>query len=103
MNYWEQIPLDINILITHGPVAYKLDYTYYDKLYVGCEQLRYQVEKIKPLLYISGHIHEGYGYEYDINTHYFNASVCNINYEPINEPWVIDTNFESRETNGNFI
>lgn len=102
IEYWKQIPSDTDIVITHGPVAYKLDYTYYDKLYVGCEQLRHQIEKIKPLLHISGHIHEGYGYEYGINTHYFNASICNINYEPINEPWIIDINFKNKEVNGNY-
>ena len=102
MKYWEQIPSDANIIVTHGPVMYKLDYTMYDKKYVGCEQLRYQIETIKPLLHISGHIHEGYGYEYNADTHYFNASICNINYNPINEPWSIDVDFENRDINGEF-
>ena len=102
MKYWEQIPSNVDIIVTHGPVMYKLDYTIYDKKYVGCEQLRYQIEKIKPLLHISGHIHEGYGYEYSSDTHYFNASICNINYNPINEPWSIDVDFENKNINGEF-
>ena len=102
MKYWEQIPSNVDIIVTHGPVMYKLDYTIYDKKYVGCEQLRYQIEKIKPLVPISGPIHEGYGYEYSSDTHYFNASICNINYNPINEPWSIDIDFENKNINGEF-
>lgn len=103
MGYWEQIPSDTDIIVTHGPVMYKLDYATYGKTYVGCEQLRYQIEKIKPLIHISGHIHEGYGYEYNEDTHYFNASICTLNYNPKNAPWVIEADFERREVSGNFI
>ena len=59
--------------------------------------------EIKPLIHISGHIHECYGYDYDENTHYFNASICSHQYEPVNKPWEIEIKLEDREISGNFI
>jgi Icc-related predicted phosphoesterase len=87
---WDTIPTDTDIIITHGPVAYKLDFTVYDKQYVGCEDLRKAVNFIKPKLHISGHIHEGYDVDYDEHTNYVNASICTLNYEPTNKPWEIE-------------
>ena len=87
---WDTIPTGTDIIVTHGPVAYKLDFTAYDKQYVGCEDLRKAVNFIKPKLHISGHIHEGYDVDYDEHTNYVNASICNLNYEPTNKPWEIE-------------
>ena len=100
---WNKIPMDTNIIVTHGPIAYKLDYVEHDNHYAGCEHLRQRVQSIKPILHISGHIHECYGYDYDEHTHYFNASICNQQYEPLNKPWEIEINLEGREISGNFI
>ncbi len=88
--YWNQIPTDTNVLITHGPSIYKLDYTYRDKLFVGCEDLDYRIKEIKPKLHIFGHIHEGYGIEEVDSTIYLNSSICDLQYQPINKPHVID-------------
>lgn len=87
---WDQIPLDADVIMTHGPVSYKLDYIPRSAEYVGCEDLRKTVEKIKPLLYLSGHIHEGYGVEYSQDTTFINASICNEYYEPVNKPWEVE-------------
>jgi Icc-related predicted phosphoesterase len=106
METWNQIPEDTNVVVTHGPVAYKLDYVPRNAEYTGCEQLRHVVEQVKPLIHISGHIHEAYGYDYDYvgdGTNYFNASICNHQYEPINNPWEIEADFNLREISGNFI
>jgi hypothetical protein len=100
---WNKIPMDTDIIVTHGPIAYKLDYVAHDSHYAGCEHLRQRVQSIKPILHISGHIHECYGYDYDENTHYFNASICNHSYEPLNKPWEIEINLEDRKIGGNFI
>jgi Icc-related predicted phosphoesterase len=88
--YWKQIPMDTNVIITHGPVAYKLDYVPYTKEYKGCEDLRYYIEMIKPLLHISGHIHESYGMEGNGDTVFINASIMNSYFEPLNKPWVVE-------------
>ena len=96
---WDYIPMDTDIVVTHGPVAYKLDFTTYDKMYVGCEDLRKAINKIKPKLHISGHIHEGYDVDYDEHTTYINASICTLSYDPINKPWVLDLDDQSKEIN----
>jgi Icc-related predicted phosphoesterase len=94
---WKKIPEDTDVLITHGPPAYKLDYTDIDKIYVGCEHLAWHVNKVEPLLHLFGHIHESHGYAYDTHTHYFNGSVLNLQYQMTNEPWLIEADFDKRE------
>jgi hypothetical protein len=83
---WDTIPDNTDIIVTHGPVYGKLDFTEYDKLYVGCFELEKRIYSVKPKLHIGGHIHEGYGMTYDENTTYINASICNLQYEPNNAP-----------------
>ena len=101
---WDQIPNDTDIVITHGPVAYKLDYIPSQNVYVGCEQLRVAMDRVKPIIHTTGHIHESYGYEYGSNgVNYFNASICDEYYLPNNKPWEIELDLESREISGNFI
>ena len=87
---WDTIPNNTDIIVTHGPVYGKLDFTEYDKLYVGCFELEKRIYSVKPKLHIGGHIHEGYGMTYDENTTYINASTCNIHYEPVNTPIEFD-------------
>lgn len=95
---WNQIPNDTQILITHGPPAYKLDYTQYDKEFVGCEDLRKRIKEVKPIVHLFGHIHEGYGYAYDEDTHYFNSSICDLQYDASRrKPQVFTVDFTNRE------
>jgi Icc-related predicted phosphoesterase len=96
---WDNIPLDVDIVVTHTPISYKLDYIPDSNEYVGCECLRYRIKEIKPLLHISGHIHEGYGTDYDQDTTYINAATCNLRYEPVNKPIVLDFDKANREVN----
>jgi len=96
---WDQIPQETDIVITHGPVSYKLDYIPRSQEYVGCTELRKTIQKLKPLIHVSGHIHEGYGYEYDVDTHYFNASTCDETYYPRNKPWEVEVDLKNRDIN----
>ncbi len=93
---WDLIPINTDILITHGPPFGKLDYVPYNNINVGCEELLLRVQEIKPKIHVFGHIHEGHGYVFDGNTHYINASVLNDRYEyrnkPINVEWDPITN-----------
>ena len=93
---WDMIPKDVDILITHGPPYGKLDYVPFDGVNVGCEELLKVIEDIKPKIHVFGHIHEGYGYVFDGNTHYINAAVLNGRYEfknkPVNVEWDMFTN-----------
>lgn len=93
---WDEIPSDVNVIMTHGPVAYKLDYIPRTQEYVGCEDLRKKVDSIAPLLHLSGHIHEGYGVDYNTNTTFVNASICNEYYEPRNKPWEIEIDVNNK-------
>ena len=92
---WDLIPNDVDILITHGPAFGKLDYVSYNRINVGCEELLKKIEEVKPKLHISGHIHEGFGYIFNGETHFFNAAVLNDRYEFRNKPITIDWNSET--------
>lgn len=91
--YWNMIPNDTDVLITHGPPNEIRDFVNNWRQpvrNVGCELLRFRVEQIKPLVHIFGHIHEAYGVEYNDNILYVNASICNERYVPSNKPIVVD-------------
>ena len=94
---WDMIPVDTDILITHGPPMGKLDYVPYDNINVGCEELMMRVSEIKPKIHVFGHIHEGHGYVFDGTTHYINAANLNGRYEFRNKPLTIDWDPETNE------
>ena len=86
---WARIPVDTDILVTHGPPARVLDAVAAGPE-VGCEDLLQRVENIQPKLHVFGHIHEGYGERMVKNTHCVNASICDEHYRPRNVPIVIE-------------
>jgi Icc-related predicted phosphoesterase len=57
--YWQKIPENLDILITHGPPKWKGDLCPNGN--VGCADLLTRVYQKKPKYHIFGHIHEGYG------------------------------------------
>lgn len=90
--FWNQIPDDTDIIITHGPA-----YGYGDKVVrggmnVGCKYLLKRIQDIKPKLHICGHIHEGYGlYKLEGgNTIMVNASILDEDYRLVNKPIIIE-------------
>lgn len=89
--YWNGIPSDTDVLITHGPPEFKLDWVVSGQ-FVGCGDLRYQIEAIKPVYHFFGHIHESYGVEETIDTTFANASLLNQRYSLVNEPLEFDFN-----------
>ena len=87
--YWDLIPQETDILITHGPPlghGDKAQYTYN----VGCEELLKAVERVKPLVHVFGHIHEGYGVTTSRETAFVNASTCTDRYRPTNPCKITD-------------
>lgn len=94
---WNLIPNDTNVVITHGPVQYKCDYVPRSQQFVGCEELDYVLQQVKPIIHLSGHIHEGYGWGYNGDTEFFNGSILNENYEVMNDPWVIDLCIDTKQ------
>lgn len=89
---WNDIPQDIDILVTHGPPQGHLDVSgppWYEGD-LGCEILRVKVDQIKPKIHVFGHIHGGYGYKFHNGTHFINASVLNEKYDQVNKPLTVD-------------
>lgn len=95
---WERIPIDTNILVTHGPPKNILDLagdgkgSHGEGEHCGCDDLSDIINtKLKDLkLHVFGHIHAGYGKQEINNIMYVNASSCNEQYWLINKPIVID-------------
>ena len=87
--YWDLIPENTDILITHGPPYGILDKNIRGK-HCGCEELKEQVFKINPKLHVFGHIHEGYGSFEEKGITFINASQLNYRYFLTNEPVVME-------------
>lgn len=83
---WNMIPPDVDILLTHGPPKGILDYVARDHYNAGCERLMPKIYDIKPKIHVFGHIHEGYGYKFENETMFINASVLNGRYDYRNKP-----------------
>jgi Icc-related predicted phosphoesterase len=87
---WNDIPDDTDILITHGPSFGYLDTIMgqYDNL--GCQLLTNRIKTIKPKIHVCGHIHSGYGYVFDGDTHFINASVLDERYQYTQKPLTVE-------------
>lgn len=102
--HWDKIP-ETDVLITHGPPHGVLDWVPHRVTTNGtdlpggnrgCADLRLTVHRIKPKYHLFGHIHEGYGHFYDhyLNVHYFNGSMVDMQYDPVNTPHIFEVNLE---------
>lgn len=91
--YWDAIPDDTNVLITHGPPFGILDMITPVNLkgHLGCEELYKRVIRLPNLKFHAfGHIHGNYGVRTIFNTTFINASICKENYAPLNSPITIE-------------
>lgn len=86
---WDLIPVDVDVLVTHGP-PYGIGDLCYDGRRVGCEDLLTRVRELQPRVHCFGHIHEAYGVNVEGETTFINASTCDLDYRPINPPVVFD-------------
>ena len=92
---WNLIPIDTNVLITHGPPSGILDYSPYGFSKAGCEDLLEAVERIKPRLHCFGHFHSGYGMQSKIwengqETIFVNGAIVGEDYKVRNKPIAVD-------------
>lgn len=85
---WDAIPDDLDILITHSPPHGILDIV--PEGSVACRYLKEAVVRAAPKYHVFGHIHEGYGRVTIGPTTFVNASICDLFYNPVNEPQIID-------------
>jgi len=89
--HWDKIPVDTDVLITHGPPYGCLDQMIPGATErLGCIELKNIIDKIAPQVHIFGHIHGSYGHTKNIVSNFYNSSICNEKYEPVNAPHVID-------------
>lgn len=76
--HWDNIPDDVNILITHGPAYGIRDWTYDQngqKELVGCYDLLVRLRELKELkLHVFGHIHDAQGIDSGVYGLAVNAS-----------------------------
>jgi Icc-related predicted phosphoesterase len=93
--YWDIIPDDTQVLITHGPPAgildaiYNVDGSVKDRF--GCQDLMNRIGELKDLkLHCFGHIHGSSGEAYFNGVKYINASICDETYYPINPVRIIE-------------
>jgi Icc-related predicted phosphoesterase len=90
--YWDMMPEDTDVLITHGPPKGFQDQSVPHKNteHLGCYDLLEAVLRIKPKIHVFGHIHGGYGYQRFEGTQFYNASVVNEAYKLTNDPFVVE-------------
>jgi Icc-related predicted phosphoesterase len=93
--YWDMIPVDVNVLITHGPpynILDKVNNTFHNvEQNVGCKDLKNHIFKLKDLKVMAfGHIHEAAGYTQIDDMLFFNASSVDEHYVMKHDPIVIE-------------
>ena len=97
--YWDKIPTDTDVLITHGPPygicdeAYRVGYNITE--HVGCVDLLDAIKRVKPKIWIGGHIHYSYGignviHDDGSRTVCYNCSVLDESYVVTNKPHIIN-------------
>jgi len=79
--YWDMIPENTDILITHEPPRGILDLSHYKHDHVGCPYLLNRViNSVKPKIHVFGHVHTNYGIEEHHGITFINASSLNGKY-----------------------
>lgn len=91
-HYWDTIPTNTDVLITHGPPVGLLDLpSPFNSFHCGCEELHDAVfDRVKPKIHVFGHIHGGYGYRKYRGIDFYNASVVDEAYNVVNKPWIVE-------------
>lgn len=87
--YWDLIPKDTDILLTHGPARGIHDMV--GSGHEGDRDLLEAVERIKPGIFACGHIHEGYGEKRVGGTLHINSSSVDNLYRTVNPPIILFT------------
>ena len=94
--HWAAIPVDTDILLTHGPPNGILDRSS-SHAHLGCRELLGSVmTSVRPQLHLFGHVHASYGqhiHEDEFGKiNFVNASLCDSKFRIAHAPIVIDLN-----------
>lgn len=87
--YWDQIPDEVDVLLTHGPPYGIRDLNLHGTL-TGCEDLNRRVWEVAPRLHVFGHIHEAYGVTEANGTRFVNAASLDVQYQAVHPPIVVE-------------
>jgi Icc-related predicted phosphoesterase len=85
--HWDMIPDGTDVLITHGPPygicdeAYRVGYDITE--HTGCEDLLDAIKRVKPKIWIGGHIH------YSGQTSYVSPTTTYVNVAMLNEAYLV--------------
>lgn len=91
--FWDKMPADTDVLITHGPPFGILDKEDIWREHMGCTQLNKAVQRVRPRLHVFGHIHGGRGREDGPHgTQFVNCAVLQGN--QLHPPLVIELSAE---------
>jgi len=71
---WADIPIGIDVLVTHMPPRGMLDVA--DDIHWGSQSLLDRVRVVRPRVHVFGHIHDAYGSVSDGGTTFFNVASC---------------------------
>lgn len=91
--HFQLIPEGTDIILAHSPPYGILDQTaglYGPASHAGSRALLEAIHRVKPKLVVFGHIHEAYGIEKRDGITFVNASICNLRYEPVHKPVVVE-------------
>jgi Icc-related predicted phosphoesterase len=87
---YDQIPDDIDVLISHGPPFGILDSEPKFGLQEGCHELLEAVLRVHPKLHVFGHIHGAHGVSQTEHTTFVNASRLGLHSDPDGVPLVFE-------------
>jgi len=108
-NYWNRIPENTDIVVTHGPPRGILDYMSVNDvtfIQIGCSSLARHIKRVDPVYHIFGHCHQhgdskncGIFQPNDVKyrTQYLNVSSCDTRHKLINNGACLEIdNYEKR-------
>ncbi len=93
--HWDLIPTGLDLLVTHGPPKGFGDWSPFDKVCAGDDDLLDAIKRAKPKHHLFGHFHGGRG-AYELahtdgtKTTLHNVTICDEGYRPVNLPTIID-------------
>lgn len=88
---WNKVPVETNVLITHGPPAFIGDRVDRTNTHAGCVTLLNKVLSINPMFHVFGHIHDSHGLyvSEETGTKFANVAICDGAYNPVNSITVL--------------
>jgi Icc-related predicted phosphoesterase len=97
--YWDKIPDDTDVLITHGPAFGMCDKVsggspgLLEIGHAGCKDLLNRIREVNPLVHVSGHLHQGRGEATSALhglTTFYNATIVDEKYRVVYDPYVVE-------------